>query len=142
MKKLIVLGLFLSCATAAGLAGRAVHAKSSAPKEYQQGKLLNIHETKDQTTTYTTRKNSDGSTTTTPTTSDQKHYFIAVQVADLVYVGEYSPMFFGKPGDWIIGDPIQVRFDGNSMILAKPNGKELKTKIKKRIRQADYTPGQ
>jgi len=113
-------------------------AKSKPPQTYETGKLLDIKETKEKTTSYTTTKQSNGTTVTTPTTSEQKHYFITVQSKDLVYVGEYSPIFFGKPSDWIIGDPIQVRFDKNNMILQKTNGKELKTKIKQRIRAADY----
>ncbi|MFO1463914.1 MAG: hypothetical protein U1F66_09040 [bacterium] len=134
---IIAVVLFLACAVPGG----AIFAKDKAPKEYQQGKLLDLQEKKDKTTTYTTTKQSDGTTVTTPTTTEQKHYFITVQSDDLVYVGEYTPMFFGKPGDWIIGDPIEVRFDGNKMILRKPNGKELKAKIQKRIRAADYRPG-
>ncbi len=117
-----------------------VAAKNKEPPAYQQGKLLDIQEKKDKTTTYTTTKQKDGKTVTTPTTTEEKHYFITVQSGDLVYVGEYTPMFFGKPGDWIIGDPIDVRFGGNKMILRKPNGKELKTKIQKRIRAAEYQP--
>ncbi len=139
--------IFVFCSVAviffgllAGGPGAAV-AKDKTPPAYQQGKLLDIQEKKDKTTTYTTTKQSDGSTVTTPTTSEQKHYFITVQADAVVYVGEYTPMFFGKPGDWIIGDPIEVRFDGNKMILRKPNGKELKAKIQKRIRAADYRPG-
>ena len=79
----------------------------------------------------------DGRTVTTPVEDKQKHYFITVQLADMVYVGEYTPAFFGKPGDWVIGDPISVRLDGNNMYLQKPNGKELKSKIRKRIRAAE-----
>lgn len=111
-------------------------AKNQAPKEYQQGKLLNIEEKDTVQTTYVTQKQGN-ETVTRPVEDKQKHYFITVQVADMVYVGEYTPAFFGKPGDWIIGDPIQVRFDGNKMILQKPNGKELKSKIQKRIRASD-----
>lgn len=118
-----------------------VAAKDKAPKEYQQGKLLDIQEKKDKTTTYTTTKQKDGTSVTTPTTTEEKHYFITVQAGDLVYVSEYTPMFFGKPGDWIIGDPIEVRFEGNKMILRKPNGKELKASIRKRIRASEYQPG-
>ena len=130
-----VLGAFL-CLTV--LAGASAAAKSKPPQTYEQGKLLDIQEKKDKTTTYTTTKRSDGSTVTTPRTTEEKHYFLTVQAGDLVYVGEYTPMFFGKPGDWIIGDSIEVRFDNNHMILRKPNGKELKAKIKKRIRASEY----
>jgi len=116
----------------------STQAKDKTPPTYEQGKLLDIQEHKDKTTSYTTTKQKDGTSVTTPTTSEEKHYFITVQAGDLVYVGEYTPIFFGKPGDWIVGDPIDVRFDGNKMILRKPNGKELKAKIKKRIRAGDY----
>ncbi|HKY62787.1 MAG TPA: hypothetical protein VJR29_05140 [bacterium] len=112
-------------------------AKDKAPKEYQQGKLLNIEEKDTVQTTYVSQKQSDGRTVTTPVEDKQKHYFITVQLADMVYVGEYTPAFFGKPGDWVIGDPISVRLDGNNMYLQKPNGKELKSKIRKRIRAAE-----
>lgn len=112
-------------------------AKDKAPKEYQQGKLLNIEEKDTVQTTYISQKQSDGRTVTTPVEDKQKHYFISVQLVDMIYVGEYTPAFFGKPGDWVIGDPIKVRLDGNNMILQKPNGKELKSKIRKRIRAAE-----
>lgn len=136
---LLFLGI-LSCLSVFG-GEHTGFAKDKSPKVYQQGKLLDIQEKKDKRTTYTTTKQKDGSTVTTPTTTEDKHYFISVQQGDIVYVGNYTPMFFGKPGDWIIGDPIDVRFDGNKMILKKPDGKELKTKIEKRIRAADYQPG-
>ncbi len=138
MRKAISIFLALTGLILISLPGIPAHAKSKEPATYQQGKLLDIQEKKDKTTTYTTTKQKDGSTVTTPTTSEQKQYFITVQVADLVYVGEYTPAFFGKPGDWIVGDPIEARFDNSHMILRKPNGKELKTKIKKRIRASEY----
>jgi hypothetical protein len=111
-------------------------AKDKAPKDYQQGKLLNIEEKDTVQTSYISQKQSDGRTVTTPVENKEKHYFITVQLSDMVYVGEYTPAFFGKPGDWIIGDPIDVRLDGNKMVLRKPNGKELK-KIQKRIRASE-----
>jgi len=116
----------------------AAAAKDNSPKQYESGKLLDIQEKKEKTTTYVTQKQSNGRSVTTPQTNEEKHYFITVKAGDLVYVGEYTPMFFGKPGDWIIGDPIDVRFDGNNMLLKKPNGKELKAKIRKRIRAEEY----
>lgn len=128
-----LLMIFLGC-------GFPALAKDKAPKEYQQGKLLNIDEQDTVETSYRTQKQSDGSTITTPVQNTQKHYYISVQAGDMVYVGEYTPVFFGKPGDWVIGDPISVRFDGNKMILQKPNGKELKAKIQKRIRASDAAP--
>lgn len=133
----VVVALFI---VAWAFAPSDASAKDKTPHQYQQGKLLDIQEKKDKTTTYTTTKQKDGRTVTTPTTTEEKHYFITVEAGGLVYVGEYTPMFFGKPGDWIVGDPIDLRFDGKKMILRKPNGKELKTSIRKRIRAADYHP--
>lgn len=135
-----VLSILLAIASLAliSFSDVSADAKSKEAPSYEQGKLLDIQEKKDKTTSYTTTKKSDGSTVTTPTTTEEKHYFITVQAGDLVYVGEYTPMFFGKPGDWIVGDPIEVRFDNSHMILRKPNGKELKAKIKKRIRASEY----
>ncbi len=133
------IGIFSLIAIFLGFAS-PVLAKDKAPKEYQQGKLLNIEEKDEIQTSYITQKQSGGGTVTTPVENKEKHYFITVQAQDMVYVGEYTPAFFGKPGDWVIGDPISVRFDGKNMILQKPNGKELKTKIQKRIRATEAPP--
>lgn len=133
------IGIFSLIAIFLGFADPAL-AKDKTPPSYQQGKLLNIDQQDTVETSYRSQRQSDGSTVTTPINTTQKHYFITVQAGDMVYVGEYTPAFFGKPGDWVIGDAIDVRFDGNKMILQKPNGKELKTKIQKRIRAADAGP--
>jgi len=119
--------------------GSPASAKDKAPKEYQQAKLLNLEERDEVETSYVSEKQSGGRTVMRPVTNTVKHYFITVQDGDMVYVGEYTPAFFGKPGDWVIGDPISVRFDKNNMILQKPNGKELKSKIRKRIRASEWS---
>ena len=109
--------------------------KDKAPPVYEQGKLLDIQETEKTSTSYRTVKQKDGSSITEPVTDTQKIYHISVQVGDLIYVGRYAPTFsFSKVPGWIIGDPIQVRFNKNKMILQKPGGKELKTSIDKRYR--------
>ena len=139
MLKRPVVFFFLCSLVGGATAPLPALAKDKNPPTYQQGKLLNIDLQKEQTTSYTTTRQSNGTTVTTPTTSEQKHYFITVQAGDLVYVAEYSPIFFGKPGDWVIGDPIDVRLDGNNLFLRKPNGKELKAKIRKKIRATEYS---
>jgi len=60
-----------------------------------------------------------------------------VQVGDLVYTarGGRARRHSGDPGHGlIIGDPVQAAVDGENLILLKPDGKELKTKITKRAR--------
>lgn len=60
-----------------------------------------------------------------------------VQIADLVYTAR-GERIRRRSGDFgqglIIGDPVQVAIDGEDLILLKPDGKELKTKIIKRAR--------
>src|SRR5579862_6799636 len=60
-----------------------------------------------------------------------------VQVADLVYTarGGRVRRHSGDSGQGlIVGDTVQVAVEGGDLILLKPDGKELKTKIIKRAR--------
>ncbi|HEV3276479.1 MAG TPA: hypothetical protein VG860_06650 [Terriglobia bacterium] len=77
-----------------------------------------------------------------PVTVRRRENFLSVQVGDIVIVGEcvtkenmlgriHNPC---QPGNWIIGDPIEVRLKGHLMFLKSPNGKEVKTRIVKRVR--------
>jgi hypothetical protein len=60
-----------------------------------------------------------------------------VQVADLIYTAR-GERIRPHAGDiargMIVGDPVQVAIDGDALILLKPDGKELRTKIIKRSR--------
>ena len=60
-----------------------------------------------------------------------------VQVADLVYTARAGRVRTHS-GDMaqglIVGDPVQAAIDGDTLILLKPNGKELRLKITKRSR--------
>lgn len=60
-----------------------------------------------------------------------------VELDGVLYVGERVERGKGvaAPGaEWIIGDPIEVRFEKDKMYLARPNGKELETKVVKKSR--------
>ncbi len=63
-------------------------------------------------------------------------YDISVQIDDLIYVGQYiAPNKNSyQPGDLTVNDPIEVRFEKDKMILKRPNGKELETKLMKKTR--------
>jgi hypothetical protein len=60
-----------------------------------------------------------------------------VQVADVIYTarGDRIRRRSGDIGQGlIVGDSVKVAIDGGDLILLKPDGKELKTKITKRER--------
>jgi hypothetical protein len=60
-----------------------------------------------------------------------------VQVGDVIYTASGGRIHH-RTDDYqeglTVGDPIHVAISGNDLILLKPNGKELKTKIIKRAR--------
>jgi len=58
---------------------------------------------------------------------------IVVTVNGVKYVGEYDPASCDgyTPGEFAKGTPVPVRFDGDKMIVSRPNGKELEARIVK-----------
>ncbi|HEY6345156.1 MAG TPA: hypothetical protein VIY49_26980 [Bryobacteraceae bacterium] len=89
--------------------------------------------------------------TTTANRYGYRFAVFVVQVGDLVYTGEgdrlgrvteslitFAVTKSGYDGhDLIVGDPIDASIDVDHMVLRRPNGKELRTKIIKRERVAD-----
>ena len=64
-----------------------------------------------------------------------KRTAVIVKVDGVQYVGEYSPASSGgyQPGEIVQGGAVGVRFEGDSMFLLRPNGKELRTTIVKKV---------
>jgi hypothetical protein len=60
---------------------------------------------------------------------------IIVNVEGVVYTGEYEPASAEgyTPGEWKAGDHVPIRVEGDKLFLRRPNGRELKTSIVKRI---------
>jgi hypothetical protein len=58
-----------------------------------------------------------------------------VVVRGVVYTGEYEPISADGyiPGEWTSGDRVPVRLAGDKLYLRRPNGREPKTTIVKRI---------
>jgi hypothetical protein len=60
---------------------------------------------------------------------------IVVKVNGVEYVGEYlqerSDSYL--PGEFSSGNPLTIRFEGDKMFVKRPNGKELETKIVRKI---------
>jgi hypothetical protein len=60
-----------------------------------------------------------------------------VQIGDIIYFGRGEKLS-KHPGDsghgMIVGDPVQAAIDGSDLMIQRPDGKEMKTKIIKRQR--------
>lgn len=60
-----------------------------------------------------------------------------VQIDNVIYFGkgERIKKSSGDPGHGlIIGDPVKAAVDGDNLILQRPDGKQIKTKIVRRVR--------
>jgi len=110
-KALLIVALLLTFAPTFLVAGK---------RDFQSGKLISVTEDE---------RLAEG--------TSYRWAIFTVQVADLVYTarGERVRRHSGDIGKGlIVGDPVQVTIDGENLILVKPDGKELKTKIIKRAR--------
>jgi hypothetical protein len=60
---------------------------------------------------------------------------VVVNVRGVVYTGEYEFTSADGyiPGEWNPGDPVPVRLAGDKLYLRRPNGRELRTTIVKRM---------
>ena len=60
---------------------------------------------------------------------------IVVNVEGVVYTGEYefSSAEGYLPGEWKPGDPVPIRLAGDKLYLRRPNGRELRTTVVKKI---------
>jgi hypothetical protein len=60
---------------------------------------------------------------------------IVVQVNGVRYIGEYRPESSGgyEPGEIVAGSSVSVRLQGDKMFVRRPNGKELETRILKKM---------
>jgi hypothetical protein len=60
---------------------------------------------------------------------------VVVNIQGVVYTGEYECTAAEGylPGEWKPGDLVPIRLAGDELYLRRPNGRELKTTIVKRI---------
>ncbi len=109
--RIILIAVFLALATFVAAASK---------HDFQTGKLLDIG---------TTERVIEG--------TELKSTLFTVRIADLIYTarGERILRRTKDIGQGLIaGDPAQAAIDGDSLILMKPDGKEMKTTIVKRTR--------
>ena len=65
-----------------------------------------------------------------------KLYVFQIQLGDLVYSAEYRAGKMSYKPDWVVNDPIDLRFGkDNRMFLKRADGKELEVLIVKKVRQ-------
>jgi hypothetical protein len=77
--------------------------------------------------------------------AERKTAMIAVRVGAFVYTGEYNTSNDAGyiAGDLHKGQPIEIRFDQEKMYIELPDGRELETKIVRKVEQpgeARFTP--
>ncbi|MBZ5598575.1 MAG: DUF2934 domain-containing protein [Acidobacteriia bacterium] len=60
---------------------------------------------------------------------------IVVKVDGVTYTGEYDPESSAgyQPGEFAVGQPLQVRFEGDRMYIARSNHRELQARLVKKV---------
>ena len=66
---------------------------------------------------------------------EKPHLAVVIKVNGTRYVGEYQPDSSDgySPGEFAVGSSVAVRLERGKMFIKRPNGKELETRIIKRI---------
>jgi hypothetical protein len=83
------------------------------------------------------------STTTDPSgvpvvTSNTEHGFtITVRIDDIIYSGEFHDSRKLHPSDFVVGDTLKARIDGNKMFVTSPANREVKGKLIRRQHARD-----
>lgn len=77
----------------------------------------------------------------TVTSVTDREYQITIKVGDMTYVGSYWPRWRWsyEPTDFTVNSEIKVRITKTNMYILRPDGKELRTKIIKRIAEKPST---
>ena len=70
----------------------------------------------------------------TPITQDDPYYEVSVQLGNTVYHGVHTPMHAKDtlPEEWKAGSEVQVRLDGQHLLVKRPSGVEVDFTIAKR----------
>ncbi|MFB3814676.1 MAG: hypothetical protein ACE14L_11250 [Terriglobales bacterium] len=62
---------------------------------------------------------------------------LAITVRELLVHAAHCPTFAWNafnPAEFTVGGDVQVRFEGSNIVLQRPNGKEIKARITRRMR--------
>jgi hypothetical protein len=90
--------------------------------EYQTGKLIDLH------------RESTGA----GAARAQGTFCLAVEVTDMTYLVSHEAAWRWsyEPTDFVVGDPVEVKIEGKDLYLKRPKGRDLKTYITRRERNA------
>jgi hypothetical protein len=107
---------------AAAVYGLSVGAGADEKPTYQKGKLTDL------------RREGTGS----GAARAQGSFCLAIELGDLTYVvrEEAYWRWSYEPTDLVVGDPVEVKIKGNDMLIKKPKGGDLKTRISRRERNS------
>ena len=71
-------------------------------------------------------------------------YLSQIQVGDLVYFAQYNAGALSDRPNWVVNDPIDLRFEKEKMFLKRPDGKEVEAWLAKTVGEIcmpkHYTP--
>ena len=99
-----------------------------ADSSYEKGRLISITFAPEEIV---------GSTPTAIVSGSYASYHLSVQIGEMVYVTRYTPLpIFGRYAPWIDLAPnseLDVRIKGKVLYIKRPNGKEFKAWIEKRL---------
>ena len=136
MKKYILISIVVGILL---VISQVAHSRNKKDHVYETGKLLDITIDTTESVSYRTRTYKIGDhyySHMDPYTVRRQEYFLHVKLKGIVYVARYTSSLFKsyRPADLIVGDPIEVRFKKKKMYIKRPDGKEMKSKIVKRVR--------
>ena len=61
-------------------------------------------------------------------------YLFQIQVGDLVYFAQYTAGARADRPNWVVNDPIALRFEKDKMFIKRPDGKEVEVWLAKTVR--------
>jgi len=61
-------------------------------------------------------------------------YVFQIQVGDLLYVAQYTAGIHSDRLNWIVNDPVKLRFEKDLMFLKRPDGREVEVWLVKTVR--------
>jgi len=102
-----------------------------AAEKYEIGTLVDI--------THQDSNRTVGNATSTVTVTDRE-YNLSVRIRRMTYVGSYWPRWNWsyEPTDFVVNSQVKVRVTAKEMFVLRPDGKELRTKIIKRIANNEH----
>lgn len=107
--------------------GIAAVARAAAEKPQEAGRIVDVqHKVNTRVLYYLVN---------TPVTQDDPYYEVAVEIGNTVYRGVHTPTHRGDtlPDEWKPAAEVQVKVEGRSFSVKRPDGSQMDFTIVKRI---------